>query len=187
LVTSSVGVLDRNVPLYRPLLLGDLLMPGNRLPDGSPCTMFERPTAGQGHLVVNEGLFSRRLTEQVAELASSIGAPAAATVVFAFSEGPRTKTAAENRMWATLGAHVNSMSVGPEVVLANELEIPCAGLAVGHKYSVPDIEAPADPGTVADTLEESRRVLDRLVFEFLRRGQPVPFGNHLFRFGDAEE
>jgi purine nucleoside phosphorylase len=132
-------------------------------------------------------LFSTRLTKQVTELATSIGASPAATVVFAYSEGPRTKTPAENRMWTTLGAQVNSMSVGPEVVLASELEIPCAGLAVGHKYSVPDIEAPADPGTVADTLEESRRVLDRLVFEFLRRGQPVPFGNHIFRFGHEGE
>ena len=42
-------------------------------------------------------------------------------VVFAFSPGPRTKTRAENALWAQLGAQVNSMSLGPEVVLAEYL------------------------------------------------------------------
>ena len=40
LVTSSVGVLHRRIPLFTPMLLTDLLMPYNTLPDGSTCTMF---------------------------------------------------------------------------------------------------------------------------------------------------
>lgn len=65
-VTSSVGVLDPEVPLNVPLLVADLLMPDNRLPDGSLCTMFEEPAPGQGHLVLHEGLFSKALGEPVA-------------------------------------------------------------------------------------------------------------------------
>jgi 5'-methylthioadenosine phosphorylase len=190
LITSSVGVLDRALPLFQPLLLCDLLMLGNRLPDGSPCTMFvEAPGAGgrtelaPGHLVVSGGLFSRPLSAQVAAL----GQAPQASVVFAYAEGPRTKTAAENRMWAALGAQVNSMTVGPEVVLANELEIPCAGLVVGHKYSLPGAEAPADHGAVSASLVESRRALDRIVLEFLRRAEVAPFENHIFRFDRGSE
>ena len=40
LITSSVGVLNRNIPLFLPMLVTDILMPYNTLPDGSTCTMF---------------------------------------------------------------------------------------------------------------------------------------------------
>jgi len=138
LVTSSVGVLDRDLPLDEPLLLDDLLMLDSRLPDGTACTMHHpAPVQDQGHLVLDEGIFSRALTEQVAGLIRERGFTATARALFAYVQGPRTKTAAENALLARLGAQVNSMTVGPEVVLANELEIPTAALVVGHKYSLP--------------------------------------------------
>lgn len=183
LVTSSVGVLDANIPLFRPLLVNDLMMLDNRLPDGATCTMYDRPHPDQGHLVLNEGLFSLELSQQVEVLAERIDEPVGGHAVFAYAGGPRTKTPAENRMWAQLGAQVNSMTLAPEVVLANELEIPCAGLVVGHKYSVPGIENP-DRSTVADSLVSSRQAMERIVTAFLQDGEAVPFANHIFRFGE---
>lgn len=186
LVTSSVGVMDGELPLFKPLLLGDLMMLDNRLPDGSTCTMFESPSSEHGHLVLNEGLFSQALSEAVAEMASDAGASVGARgVVFAYAGGPRGKTAAENRMWSVLGGQVNSMTLAPEIVLANELEIPCAGLVVGHKYSVPGRANP-ESGGVTQTLDESREAMERVVEAFLRRAEPVPFGNHLYRFDAGE-
>ena len=184
LVTSSVGVLDPALPLYRPLLVGDLLTLDNRLPDGGACTVFTEPDPRHGHLVLNEGLFSRALTSQVEGLAQRVGERLEKDVVFGYVGGPRTKTPAENRMWKGLGAQVNSMTLAPEVILANELEIPCAAVVVGHKYSVPDVEAPEDRGAVAETLARSRAALGRIVRAFLAEGEAVPFGNHLFRFGE---
>lgn len=181
LVTSSVGVLDAAAPLNRLLPVGDLLMPDNRLPDGSTCTMWPTPAPGQGHLVLGEGLFSRALTAQVAGLAA-LGPP----VVFAYVGGPRTKTPAENRLWARWGAQVNSMTLGPEVVLAGELGIACAGVVVGHKYSHPDIPTP-DAAGVRESLAASRAALGDLVAAFLRRGRPVAAGNHLYRFDESLE
>ena len=58
MVTSSVGVLDANLPLYRPLLVTDLMMLENRLPDGTTCTMFVKPEVQQGHLVLNDCAFA---------------------------------------------------------------------------------------------------------------------------------
>lgn len=181
LVSSSVGVLDPEIPLYRPLLVTDLLMPENRLPDGSTCTMFDVPRDGQGHLVLTEGLFSPTLGRQLRELDSGDTIAPEAPCVFVYAGGPRSKTAAENRMWARLGAQVNSMSVGPEVVLANELEIPCAALVVGHKYSVPGMATPSAPD-LEQTLVEARRAGQHLVQRFLEAGRPVPFGNQIYRF-----
>ncbi len=179
LVTSSVGVLDPSLPLYEPLVLSDLLMPANRLPDGSACTVFDVPRAGQGHLVVVDGLFSRGLSAQID---AWLEAPAP-RAVFAYVGGPRTKTAAENRWWTAQGAQVNSMSVGPEVVLANELELSVAGVVIGHKYSVAGRRDPLGHSAIADSLVASRHALERLAARFLAQAVPVPFGNRIHRLG----
>jgi 5'-methylthioadenosine phosphorylase len=186
LVTSSVGVLDPDVPINRPLAVGDVIMLGNRLPDGRACTMFDAPSDDHGHLVLNDGLLSGALTDQLRSLAEEAGSAIADTVVFAYVQGPRSKTAAENRVWAGLGAQVNSMTLAPEVVLANELEIPCAGLVVGHKYSVPDRDPPGQEA-LADTLDRSREEQERIVTAFLQEGRPVPFENTIYRFSDAAD
>ena len=184
LVTSSVGVLRRELPLYRPLLLGDLLYPENRLPDGSTCTMFDAPSASHGHLLIHDGLFSSALTEQLAAIASGAGEAPVGDVVFAYAGGPRGKTPAENRLWATLGADVNSMTLAPEVVLANELEIPCAGLCVGHKYSVPGVDVPDEEG-ITGSLDAARAATLRIVRAFLEKGETVPFANEVYRVGGS--
>jgi 5'-methylthioadenosine phosphorylase len=184
LVTSSVGVLDPDLPLYRSLVVDDLLMLDNRLPDGTACTMFTDPEGGRdghGHLVFDDGPFATALTEQVRTLAAQEDAPIADSVTFAYVQGPRSKTAAENRALPRLGAQVNSMTLGPEVVLANELEIPCAGLAVGHKYSIPD-RAPPERDTLSTTLDRAREAQERIVTAFLREGTPVDFPNTIYRF-----
>ena len=187
LVTSSVGVLDADVPVYEPLLVNDCIMLENRLPDGSACTMFETPSADHGHLVLDDGLFSSKLNEQVCDIADRVNASIADEVVFAYVGGPRGKTTAENRLWPKLGAQVNSMTLAPEVVLANELKIPCAGLAVGHKYSLPDHDVPEDRAAMSDTLDRSRQEQERIVIRFLRQGAAVPFENQLFQFDRTSE
>lgn len=181
-VNSSVGVLVPEIPLYTPLLVTDLLMPENRLPDGSTCTIFPEPVAGQAHLVLTGGLFSAPLAAQLRALApEQMGGGASDSVVFVYAGGPRSKTPAENRYWAQAGGHVNSMTVGPEVVLANELGIPTAALVVGHKKSVPNVRIPP----VADlrqTLVEARAATESILERFLLEGTPVPFGNSFYRY-----
>lgn len=179
LVTSSVGVLDPQLPLYQPHLLADLLMLDNRLPDGSACTIWPEPTKGQGHLVVREGLFSPTLSTWLQGRADLPGQ----RLTFLYVGGPRTKTRAENRMAATLGAEVNSMSLGPEIVLANELEIPCAGLVIGHKYSVPGGITP-DRAGIAGSLEQAMQATAQVVRTFLAEAPAVAFGNVLYRFDE---
>ena len=182
LVTSSVGVMDSNLPLFKPMLLTDLMMLDNRLPDGSTCTMFTEPTSEQGHLVVTQGLFSGELDQQIHRLAGDRIHAARQPIVFAYVAGPRTKTAAENNIWHKLGAQVNSMTLAPEVILANELEIPCTGLVVGHKYSTPEIKNIDDQKSMSDSLESSKEAMEALILRFLTEGEPVSFGNRIYRF-----
>lgn len=181
-VTSSVGVLNPAVPLYTPLAVGDLVMLEERLPCGAACTIFDRPRPGQGHLVIRGGLLSAPLSAQLRGLAAGAGvAVAPGEVVFLYRGGPRTKTAAENRLFASWGVDVNSMTLAPEVVLANELEIPTAAVVVGHKYSVAGGVTP-DRAGIAASLTRSKEALARLVAAFLREGEAVPFENEIYRF-----
>lgn len=182
LVTSSVGLLDPALPLDAPMLVSDLILLDARLPDGGACTMFPEPVEGQGHLVLDEGLISAGLSDQVAALVIERGWPKPPRVVFAYTGGPRTKTPAENAAWARLGAQVDSMTLGPEVVLANELEIPTAALVVGHKYSLAERRGRVDPAGTARSLQLSREVMLGLVRDFLARAEPVAFGNSIYRF-----
>jgi len=181
LINSSVGVLDPDLPVYKPMLVTDLLMPENRLPDGSTCTMYPEPVEHQGHLLLREGLFSSILNEQITgRHASEIFSPEKG-LIFVYAGGPRSKTPAENRMWAQLGGQVNSMTLAPEVVLANELEIPVSALVVGHKYSVPDRVNP-EIREIADTLDHARDATESILLDFIRYGEPVQFGNQIYRY-----
>lgn len=182
LSTSSVGVLCAEIPLFKPLLLDDLLMFENRLPDGSCCTMFSEPSEDHGHLVLREGLFSHALNQQIAELSDGLIFNNHERLVFAYSGGPRTKTSAENRMFKMLGAQVNSMTLAPEVVLANEQEISCAGLVVGHKYSLEKIKTDKDEFNVAESLKLAREAFENIIFRYLHEVRPVDFANEIFRF-----
>ena len=181
LVTSSVGVMNPELPLFRPILLADLLYPENRLPDGSTCTLFPEPTPDQGHLVLSEGLLSVALADEVARVAAQAGVTVARGAVFAYVGGPRGKTSAENRMWAGLGADVNSMTLAPEVVLQAEAGASVCGLVVGHKHSVPGRANPPGDG-IAASLDTSRDATRSIARAYLRRARPAPSGNHLYRF-----
>ncbi len=185
LITSSVGVMDLDLPLFQPLLVRDLLMLDNRLPDGSACTLFDTPWPGQGHLVLDEGLFSPALAEQLRALSQAIGHPLAGEVDFTYVGGPRTKTAAENRWLARLGGQVNSMTLGPEAVLLNEAGISVAAVVVGHKHSHPDAPRPEGDDDILRSLHESRAATEALVTAWLERGRPAPWGNRMYRFADG--
>lgn len=49
-------------------------------------------------------------------------------------EGPRFSTKAESKMFIIWGADVINMSIAPECILANELEIPYAAVAMSTDY-----------------------------------------------------
>ncbi|MFH1809567.1 MAG: 5'-methylthioadenosine phosphorylase [Pseudomonadota bacterium] len=182
LCTSSVGVLRPRIPLFAPLLVQDLLMPDNRLPDGSACSVFDGEQADGGHLVVDDGLVHSALMLQLEDHARALGLVPMERVIFAYSPGPRTKTPAENAFWAQAGADVASMTLGPELVLLNELEIPTAALVVGHKYSYPHAPRTLETDALSLSLEQARRSLEALALRFLLDGESVDFANHIFRF-----
>ena len=179
LLTSSVGVLGEHLPLFTPLLANDLLMLDNRLPDGRICTL-RGPKKKHMHLVFDEGPFSCELNKQFKAEFARCGITDSHEVTYAYFAGPRTKTSSENRWFSKMGADVNSMTMGPEVVLANELGIPTAALLVGHKYSLAATKSIND-SELADTITKSKHELEKWVIWFLQHIKPPPFGNMLYQ------
>jgi 5'-methylthioadenosine phosphorylase len=183
LINSSVGVLDARLPIYKPMLVTDLLMPENRLPDGSTCSVFPEPKESHGHLLLREGLFSKELNAWINERHKDVIFQSKEDIVFVYAGGPRSKTPAENRMWALLGGQINSMTLAPEVVLANELEIPTVAVAVGHKYSVPDKINPEEK-LIRQSLVDAREATANILLTFMKKAEPVPYRNQIYRYGD---
>jgi len=77
-------------------------------------------------------------------------------------EGPRFSTRAESKMFRLWGADLINMSLAPEVILANELEIPYAAVAISTDYDC----WKEDEKSV--TWEEVIRVFEQNVHNVLR-------------------
>ncbi|MCA9569619.1 MAG: hypothetical protein KC656_17355 [Myxococcales bacterium] len=177
-VTGFVGVLDDTLPLHEPLLVSDVVMPTGFLPDGSPATMFV--DGDGGYLTLDEGLVSRRLAAQLRGIAIGLGDPLALPECEVHHvAGPRARTPAETALLARQGARAVSMTVVPEIVLANELGIATAAVVVGYRTLFETLTVPEAERRLA----ESRHALEALCARFLRSGDPVASTNRLARYG----
>lgn len=78
--------------------------------------------------------FDKVLREKIIEKASELDLRFHPTGNVITIEGPRFSTRAESNMFRTWGADVINMSTAPECVLANELGIPYAAIALSTDY-----------------------------------------------------
>lgn len=97
-------------------------------------SFFEHFESGNlNHVSMGEP-FSRALTKQISVAAGELGLnfhPAGTVITI---EGPRFSTRAESRMFRAWGAEIVNMSIAPEVILANEIGIPYASIALSTDY-----------------------------------------------------
>jgi 5'-methylthioadenosine phosphorylase len=80
-------------------------------------------------------------------------------------EGPRFSTKAESRMFRLWGADVVNMSIAPEAILANELGIPYAAVAMSTDYdSWKDDEEPVTWDAILEIFKANvQKVTDLLI------------------------
>ena len=76
-------------------------------------------------------------------------------------EGPRFSTRAESKMFRSWGADVINMSVAPECILANELGIPYAAVALSTDYDC--WKTDEEPVTWEEVLKVFNRNVDNVV------------------------
>ncbi len=78
--------------------------------------------------------FDSHLREVLSEVAGGMGLCYHKKGTIITIEGPRFSTRAESKMFRMWGADIINMSTAPEVILANELEIPYATIAMSTDY-----------------------------------------------------
>lgn len=85
-------------------------------------------------------------------------------------EGPRFSTRAESRMFRMWGADVINMSIAPEVILANELGIPYATIAMSTDYdSWKDDEEPVSWEEVLKVFNQNVNNVIRLIIKVISK------------------
>jgi 5'-methylthioadenosine phosphorylase len=78
--------------------------------------------------------FNENLCRTIINSARTLGINIHAGGTLITIEGPRFSTRAESKMFRLWGADIINMSVAPEVILANELGIPYAAIAMSTDY-----------------------------------------------------
>ncbi len=85
-------------------------------------------------------------------------------------EGPRFSTRAESRMFRAWGADVINMSIAPECILANELGIPYATIAMSTDYDCwKEDEEPVTWEAVLETFHANAEKVKRILVALIPR------------------
>lgn len=114
--------------------------------------------------------FSAELRHLIIETCKQLGHSCHENVTVITIEGPRFATRAESRMFRGWGADLINMSIAPECILANEVGIPHATIAMSTDYdSWKDDEEPVTWEAVLETFlgnaEKVKSILVSLIPE----------------------
>lgn len=83
--------------------------------------------------------------------------------------GPNLETRAEYRFLRNIGADVVGMSTVPEVIAANQMNLPVAAISVLTDECDPDNLAPIDIQEIIDTAKEAEKDLVTLLKELMKK------------------
>lgn len=118
------GAVDPALQLGEMIVFDDLYFPSNRLPDGSPCTLFVEPGDPRRAHWIFEQPFSEDLRELLTTVTCDAGLLARAEGCYGHVEGPRFNTVAEVRALRSFGVSAISQTAGAEAVLCGEAQLP---------------------------------------------------------------
>ncbi|PKL76849.1 MAG: phosphorylase [Candidatus Melainabacteria bacterium HGW-Melainabacteria-1] len=179
---SIVGVINPALPLGQLYLPNELYFPDNRLPDGAACTIFTEPSkAGRGHLIAADH-FNQGLGKQLIAAASASDLPIKSQRVYGQVMGPRFNSKSEIRALALAGVEIISQTLGPEAVLAAELEIPYAALCFGVDYANGVQPEPTPIATLEANLKVSKAQFIQVLSTWLAAYQPASYEGFVYRF-----
>ena len=112
--------------------------------------------------------YDEKLNAALRRASNRLGMKLHPSLVYACTEGPRYESAAEIRMFGKLGADVVGMTGVPEVVLANELGLKYATVAIATNWAA-GIQDRVSHEEVISTMKTSGRKVKRLLEETIRQ------------------
>ena len=138
---------------------------------GRCCTFFEGP----GQPVVHVDFtwpYDEKVRGLLARAAQGLGETLVPTGTYGCTQGPRLETAAEIRMMERDGCDLVGMTGMPEAVLARELELPYAALAVvaNHAAGKGDSSREVSLDAITLAVEQAMVRVRAILSEFVRLG-----------------
>lgn len=158
LATAAVGSL-RDAYAPGQLALIDQFIDFTR---GRPSTFYEGDGEGVLHLDVSDP-YCPRLRSRLREVADRLGIGLHASATYVCTEGPRFETPAEIRAYALLGGDLVGMTGLPEVVLARELNLCYAAVAMVTNYAAGISPTPLAHSEVVQAMERMSGLLRGLL------------------------
>lgn len=173
LATSAVGSVNR---LMKP---GDFVLLDQFIDftKGRTYTFFEGGPEGVTHVDYTEP-YCEELRGYVIQAAQEIGQEVHPRGVYVCTEGPRFETPAEIRMFDRLGGDLVGMTQVPEVVLAREVEICYAAIAMVTNFAAGISPTPLTHGEVVEIMAKNGERLKKLL---MRAIELIPPGRRCGR------
>ena len=132
-----------------------------------------RPTTFFDHGAVHTDMthpYDEKLNAALGRASNRLGLKLHWGLVYACVEGPRYESAAEIRMFRKLGADVVGMTGVPEVVLANEVGLKYATVAIATNWAA-GLQGKVSHEEVISTMKRSGKKVKRLIDETIRQSK----------------
>jgi purine nucleoside phosphorylase len=186
LAVTVCGAADTSIPLGSLIAFDDLHFIGNRLADGSLCTIFDTPGDPRRCHWIYERPFSEGVRTAFLEACRDAGLPVRDGGCYGHVDGPRFNTRAEIRSLALAGVTAVSQTAGPETVLCGESELPYALLGYATDYANGVKEEPTPVEELLGLIEASSEVFATVLSGALRKltGRELAPPGELYRFED---
>ena len=132
-------------------------------------TFFEEFKPGKMNHTPMADPFNENLRSHIISTARVIGLKIHENGTLITIEGPRFSTRAESKMFRIWGADIINMSIAPEVILANELGLPYAAIALSTDYDCwKEDEIPVSWEDVISVFNRNVNNVLRLIIEVIR-------------------
>jgi 5'-methylthioadenosine phosphorylase len=132
-------------------------------------TFFEEFKPGKMNHTPMADPFDEKLRNLIISAARNIGLAIHERGTIVTIEGPRFSTRAESKMFRIWGADIINMSIAPEVILANELGLPYATIALSTDYDCwKEDEIPVSWEEVINVFNRNVSNVLRLILEVIK-------------------
>lgn len=177
---TVAGITDENIPLRVPIIANELYFPQNQLPDGTPCTFFQTAgLPGRGHLITSS-FFQSTLRGNICTVLKDD--ECLTKGVYGHTNGPRFNSKTEIKALQNYGVQIISQTCGPEIVLANELEIPYALVCFGIDYANGVKKTPTSIEELDNNLEKSKGIFEKVIKGLTKNEVEYDFEGFIYRF-----
>lgn len=176
---SVCWVLNKNISLAKALIFDDLFFPDNRLWDSQICSFFDKPWKdGRWHLIASS-FFDSDMIKDIKDILKNNYEE---NLTYVHSVWPRFNSKSEIRFFQSIKADAISQTVGPEVILSNELEIPYSFVWFWVDYANGVSSKPTTMDELNENLWKSKQVFEDIIKEMTKKDKTYKFKWFVYKF-----